>query len=55
MHMNKKYKDTLFRMVFREPEELLNLYNGMNGTGLSEPGGTDDYHVKGRHLYRNEE
>ncbi len=29
---NRKYKDTLFRMVFREPEELLKLYNAMNGT-----------------------
>ena len=29
---NRNYKDTLFRMLFREPEELLQLYNVVNGT-----------------------
>lgn len=29
---NRKYKDTLFRMVFREKKDLLELYNAINGT-----------------------
>ena len=29
---NRNYKDTLFRMIFKEPGDLLDLYNAMNGT-----------------------
>lgn len=29
---NRKYKDTLFRMVFEKKEDLLELYNAINGT-----------------------
>ena len=29
---NRKYKDSLFRMVFSKKEDLLDLYNAMNGT-----------------------
>ncbi len=32
IHENRKYKDTLFRMVFKEKKDLLNLYNAINGT-----------------------
>lgn len=28
--MNRNYKDSLFRMIFREKKELLNLYNAVN-------------------------
>lgn len=28
----RNYKDTLFRMIFREKENLLSLYNALNGT-----------------------
>lgn len=28
----RNYKDTLFRCIFREPKELLTLYNAVNGT-----------------------
>ena len=31
-HANRKYKDTLFRMLFKEKENLLGLYNAVNGT-----------------------
>ena len=34
---NRKYKDTLFRMVFREPKELLSLYNAVNNTDYQNP------------------
>lgn len=29
-HVNRNYKDTVFRMVFKEKRELLELYNGIN-------------------------
>ena len=28
---NVKYKDTIFRMLFSEPEHLLSLYNAVSG------------------------
>ena len=33
----RNYKDSLFRMVFREKAELLSLYNAMNGTSYDDP------------------
>lgn len=30
--VRRNYKDTLFRMIFREKEQLLSLYNAVNGT-----------------------
>lgn len=35
--INRKYKDSLFRMIFRERGELLGLYNAINGTEYSNP------------------
>ena len=35
--VNKKYKDTLFRMIFREKENLLELYNALNHTDYTDP------------------
>lgn len=32
-----KYKDTLFRMLFSEKEQLLSLYNAMAGTDYTDP------------------
>ena len=32
----RKYKDTMFRMLFREKKELLSLYNAMNGTQYTD-------------------
>lgn len=29
-HVNRKYKDTLFRMIFRDKKNLLSLYNALN-------------------------
>ena len=34
----RNYKDTLFRMIFYEPKELLKLYNAVNGTDYQNPG-----------------
>lgn len=34
---NRNYKDTLFRMIFKEPCELLSLYNALNDTNYTNP------------------
>lgn len=34
---SRTYKDTVFRMLFREKRELLSLYNAMNGSSYSNP------------------
>ena len=33
---NREYKDTLFRMIFNDREQLLNLYNAVNGTSYDD-------------------
>ena len=33
---NREYKDTLFRMIFNDAEELLHLYNAVNGTSYDD-------------------
>lgn len=30
--VNKKYKDRLFRLLFSDRKNALNLYNGLNGS-----------------------
>ena len=35
--VKRKYKDQLFRFVFREKKELLQLYNAINGSHYSNP------------------
>lgn len=37
MKVNRKYKDRLFRIVFREKEDLLDLYNAVNGSDYDNP------------------
>ena len=32
LHASKNIKDTVFRMLFKEKDKLLELYNGINGT-----------------------
>ena len=34
---NRRYKDTVFRMVFKEKKELLSLFNAIHGTSYSNP------------------
>lgn len=34
--VNRQYKDSLFRIIFREKKELLELYNALNGTNYTE-------------------
>ena len=33
----RNYKDTIFRMIFRDKRELLTLYNAVNGTHYDNP------------------
>ena len=33
----RNYKDTIFRMIFKDPGELLSLYNAVNGTHYDNP------------------
>lgn len=35
--VNRRYKDTLFRFIFREKKDLLELYNAVNGTAYDNP------------------
>ena len=34
---NRKYKDTIFRMLFSDKKNLLSLYNALNGTHYNNP------------------
>ena len=34
---NRKYKDRLFKLVFREKKDLLDLYNSINSTEYNNP------------------
>lgn len=36
--VERNYKDSLFRMIFQNPKDLLELYNAVNGTDYSNPG-----------------
>ncbi|MCD8045132.1 MAG: hypothetical protein LUE90_00455, partial [Clostridiales bacterium] len=33
----RTYKDRIFRMIFKEKREFLELYNAMNGTAYDNP------------------
>ncbi|MBQ6875555.1 MAG: hypothetical protein IJN46_04865 [Lachnospiraceae bacterium] len=35
--VNHRYKDTVFRMIFKEKSALLSLYNALNGTNYQNP------------------
>lgn len=35
--VNRKYKDTLFRMIFRDRKNLLSLYNALNNSSYTDP------------------
>ena len=35
--VNRKFKDSLFRMVFQEKKELLSLYNAINESQYTNP------------------
>lgn len=35
--VNPKFKDSLFRLIFRERKALLSLYNAVNGSDYQNP------------------
>ena len=35
-NVNRNYKDTVFRMLFEDKENLLSLYNAVNGTHYTD-------------------
>lgn len=35
--VNRKFKDALFRMIFQEKEDLLELYNAINNSSYTDP------------------
>ena len=37
VRVNRTFKDSLFRMLFREKNELLSLYNAVNGSNYQDP------------------
>ena len=37
LHADRKYKDRLFRLVFSDKKDLLDLYNAVNGTDYDTP------------------
>ena len=37
LSVNREHKDTVFRMIYRDREELLILYNALNGTDYEDP------------------
>lgn len=37
VYVNREYKDSVFRMLYREKGNLLQLYNALNGTGHKDP------------------
>lgn len=36
MHTKREYKDTVYRMLFKEANNALSLYNGLNGTAYTD-------------------
>ncbi len=37
LRVQRKYKDTVFRMVYRDKERLLELFNALNDTSYDDP------------------
>ena len=37
MHVNRQFKDSLFRMLFNNKEALLSLYNAINNSDYQDP------------------
>ena len=41
VYVTTQYKDTLFRMLFKEKQKLLELYNAINNTSYKNPDDLD--------------
>ena len=49
--VQRNYKDTVFRMLFNDKENLLSLYNALNRTKYTEYGRAGNYYIGERSLY----
>ena len=52
-YINRKYKNSLFRMLFSDREALLSLYNAVNQTAYKDPSALEIMTIDGRHLCGN--
>ena len=52
---NRKFKDTIFRMLFSEKEALLSLYNAVNGSNYTDADALGNCNFRKCYLYGNEE
>ena len=52
---NKKYKDTIFRMLFSDKKNLLSLYNALNGKNYSDCDQSGDCNIGECHIHEYEE
>lgn len=52
--VNRTYKDTLFRMIFREKRNLLQLYNALNGTNYYRGSRSGNCYIRKCYLYEYE-
>ena len=48
------YKDTIFRMLYHDKENLLSLYNAVNGRNYTNAEDLQIVHIKKCNLYGNE-
>ena len=37
IHLNRAYRDRLFRFLFKDKRDLLDLYNALNGSSYRDP------------------
>lgn len=42
-HVNRKYKSTVFELLYKNKKNLLELYNGLNGTEYTDPDEVEVY------------
>lgn len=52
---NRKFKDTIFRMLFSEKEALLSLYNAVNDSNYTDADATGNCNFRKCYLHGNEE
>ena len=48
---NSRYKDTVFRMLFREKKRLLGLYNAIGGRNYENPEKLDIVTLEARYIW----
>ena len=49
--VNRKYKDTVFRMLFSDRKNLLSLYNAINGTSYTDAAQLEIVTLENEHAF----